>query len=266
MVGLRDRGVRRLPPSVVRELVRANPFPDARRASKDGLLAYGGDLEPERLLAAYAQGIFPWYDRPPILWFSPDPRVVLPPERLRINRTLARTLRRRPYTVRFDSAFRAVVEGCAQAPRPGQEGTWITPDMIEAYSALHELGFAHSVESWRGDELVGGIYGVSIGAAFFGESMFARASDASKVALVHLVRHIEALGFRFLDCQAPTPQTTRLGAIPWPRAGFLDALDRALEVPTLYGRWSPQDTGADDEDAAVIGSGAPAPDETEHEP
>jgi len=246
MVGLRETDVRNLAPSVLRDLVRSNPFPDPRRASADGLLAYGGDLVPERLVAAYAQGIFPWYDRPPILWFSPDPRVVLVPSDLRINRTLAKNLRRARYAVRFDTDFRGVIEACARVPRPGQRGTWITTDMIEAYVALHELGFAHSVESWRGDELVGGVYGVSLGAVFFGESMFALAADASKIVFVHLVRHIEAHGFHFLDCQAPTPQTTRLGAVAWSRDRFLDALARALEVPTRYGRWSPLATDGED--------------------
>jgi leucyl/phenylalanyl-tRNA--protein transferase len=238
MVGLREPGVRSLSPSILRDLVRAHPFPDPRNAPREGLLAYGGDLEPERLLAAYAQGVFPWYDRAPILWFSPDPRVVLLPSGLRINRTLAKNLRRGRYDVRMDTDFRGVIEACARVPRPGQDGTWITSEMIDAYTRLHDLGFAHSVECWAGDELVGGIYGVSLGAAFFGESMFARASDASKIALVHLVRHIEALGFHFLDCQAPTPQTTRLGAVAWPRDRFLEALARALGEPTRYGRWT----------------------------
>jgi leucyl/phenylalanyl-tRNA--protein transferase len=230
-----------LAPGALREVVRANPFPDPRLSPADGLLAYGGDLLPERLVAAYAQGTFPWYDRDPILWFSPDPRVVLLPGGLHVNRTLAKNLRRARYAVRFDTAFREVIEACAAVPRPGQEGTWITDEMIDAYCALHDLGFAHSAEAWRGDELVGGVYGVSLGAAFFGESMFARASDASKVAFVHLVRHIERLGFHFLDCQAPTPHTTRLGAVRWPRNDFLEALERALDHPTRYGTWSVDD-------------------------
>lgn len=236
-------GIRMLAPTALRDVVRANPFPDPRRAPADGLLAYGGDLLPERLVSAYAQGIFPWYDRDPILWFSPDPRVVLVPDRLRINRTLAKNLRRARYGVRFDTAFREVITACAAVPRPGQQGTWITEEMIEAYCSLHELGFAHSAEAWLGDELVGGVYGVSLGAAFFGESMFARQSDASKVAFVHLVRTIDRLGFHFLDCQAPTPHTTRLGAERWPRGEFLAALERALEQPTRFGSWSLEDAG-----------------------
>jgi leucyl/phenylalanyl-tRNA--protein transferase len=241
-VVLRRSGIRMLAPSALREIVRANPFPDPRMAPPDGLLAYGGDLVPERLVSAYAQGIFPWYDKDPILWFSPDPRVVLVPGQLSVNRTLAKNLRRARYSVRFDSAFRSVIESCAEVPRPGQQGTWITEAMIEAYCTLHELGFAHSVEAWQGEELMGGVYGVSLGAVFFGESMFARASDASKVAFVHLVRHIERAGFHFLDCQAPTPHTTHLGAVRWPRDRFLAALDRALERPTRFGKWSPEDS------------------------
>lgn len=240
-MGRSERGVRRLPPEVVRETARSFSFPDPRRAEPEGLLAYGGDLSPERLIAAYARGIFPWYEDPPILWFSPDPRVVLVPSQVRINRTLAKNLRRGRFTVRFDSAFRAVVEACARAPRPDQAGTWITDEMVEAYCSLHALGLAHSVESWQQGQLVGGIYGVSLGAAFFGESMFSRRGDASKVALVHLCRHIDALGFAFLDCQAPTPHTSRMGAVEWSRDAFLDALDRALEQPTLCGRWSSGD-------------------------
>jgi leucyl/phenylalanyl-tRNA--protein transferase len=231
-------GIRMLAPTALRDVVRANPFPDPRSAPPDGLLAYGGDLVPERLVSAYAQGIFPWYDRDPILWFSPDPRVVLVPDQLRINRTLAKNLRRARYGVRFDTAFREVIEACAAVPRPGQEGTWITDEMIEAYCSLHELGFAHSAEAWLGDELVGGVYGVSLGAVFFGESMFARRSDASKVAFVHLVRYIDRLGFHFLDCQAPTPHTTRLGAVRWSRDAFLVALERALDQSTRFGRWT----------------------------
>jgi len=221
----------------LRDLTVAFPFPDPREASEEGLLAYGGDLRPERLLSAYAQGIFPWYEEDPILWFSPDPRMVLLPSELRINRTLRKNLQRQRYDVRMDTSFREVIEACAEAPRAGQRGTWITDDMLSAYCELHTLGFAHSCEAWLDGELVGGIYGVSLGRAFFGESMFARASDASKVALVYLARQIEAWGFDFLDCQAHTPHTERLGAREWPRDDFLDALDRALEAPTRRGPW-----------------------------
>jgi len=226
-----------LPASVLRALVDACPFPDPKEASEEGLLAYGGDLVPERLLAAYAQGVFPWYDADPILWFTPDPRVVIRPAGLRVNRSLRKNLRRRRFQLRMDTAFRQVIEACARAERPGQGGTWINADMLEAYCELHRLGFAHSVEAWRGDALAGGIYGVSLGGVFFGESMFAAQSDASKVALVYLVRQIEAWGFAFLDCQAPTEHTDRLGAEPWPRERFLSELASALDRPTRVGAW-----------------------------
>jgi leucyl/phenylalanyl-tRNA--protein transferase len=213
------------------------PFPDPAGVDAYGLLAYGGDLSPERLISAYAHGVFPWYESGPILWFSPDPRMVLLPAELRVNRSLRKNLARRRFEVRVDSAFEAVIRSCAEVPRPGQSGTWVTPDMIEAYCRLHELGLAHSVESWREGQLVGGVYGVSLGAAFFGESMFARQSDASKVAFVHLVHQIERWGFHFLDCQVYTEHTARLGATPWPRDRFLHELSTTLEVPTRRGRW-----------------------------
>ena len=240
MVGERSEGERRLrllPPEFIADLASAAPFPDPRAARPDGLLAYGGDLEPERLLAAYAQGIFPWYESAPILWYSPDPRALLFPDALRINRSLAKNLRRGRYAVSLDADFRGVIEACAHTPRPGQSGTWINPDMIEAYCALHELGFAHSVEARREGELVGGIYGISLGSAFFGESMFARSADASKVALVALVERMRAWGFGVLDCQSHTPHTERLGAVLWSRSDFLDLLERALRAPTRCGPW-----------------------------
>ena len=154
---------------------------------------------------------------------------------------MAKNIRRGRYAIYFDRAFRQVIEACAQIPRAGQSGTWINQDMIEAYCALHAMGFAHSVESWRNDTLVGGVYGLSLGAAFFGESMFAREADASKVAFVALAQHVHALGFQFIDAQAPTPQTTALGATSWSREVFLDALEKALEKPTICGPWSPSD-------------------------
>jgi leucyl/phenylalanyl-tRNA--protein transferase len=162
-------------------------FPDPDEAEPDGLLAVGGDLRPERLLEAYARGIFPWYERPPILWFSPDPRLVLRPAELHVARRLRRRLRQGRFTLRCDHAFGSVARACARVRRSGQRGTWITPEMLDAYGELHRLGFAHSCEAWEGDELVGGLYGVSLGAAFFGESMFHTRSDASKAALVALV-------------------------------------------------------------------------------
>lgn len=225
-------------PEELMRIVEAVPFPEPHEADQHGLLAYGGDLLPERLIAAYARGIFPWYEDDPILWFSPDPRMVLRPAELRINRSLAKTLRRSPFEVRVDTAFERVIQRCAEVPRPGQDGTWITDDLRAGFIRLHELGFAHSFESWQEGELVGGIYGMSLGAAFFGESMFAARSDASKVAFVALVRQIEAWGFHFLDCQVHTDNTESLGATEWPREEFLEALARALEVPTRRGRWS----------------------------
>jgi leucyl/phenylalanyl-tRNA--protein transferase len=222
--------------SWLRELVEAYPFPEPLEGSQ-GLLAWGGDLRPERILAAYAQGVFPWYEREPILWHSPDPRMLLVPEELVVNRSLAKSLRRGRQQVRFDSDFEGVIRGCAEAPRPGQKGTWITPEMTAAFCELHELGFAHSAEAWQEGELVGGVYGVALGAAFFAESMFTRSSDASKVAFVRLVRRLEGWGFHFVDCQVHTEHTARLGAREWPRARFLERLARALEVPTRRGSW-----------------------------
>jgi leucyl/phenylalanyl-tRNA--protein transferase len=212
-------------------------FPDPRRADPDGLLAVGGDLRPERLLLAYAHGIFPWYDEGPILWHSPDPRWVLEPRRLHVPRRLLRTLRRGVFELRLDSAFGAVIRCCASAARRDQDGTWITPEMVDAYERLHALGFAHSAEAWCGGELAGGVYGVSLGAAFFGESMFFRRRDASKAALVALVWQLEAWGFTLLDCQVHTPHLERLGAVPWPRERFLAELSRALETPARRGPW-----------------------------
>ena len=211
-------------------------FPPPAEAEPDGLLAVGGDLRPERLLLAYASGIFPWQGDPP-LWFSPDPRTVLVPGELRVSRSLRRSLARGAYSLRLDTDFAAVIRGCAEVARPGQEGTWIGPEMIEAYTELHRLGFAHSVEAWEGNRLAGGLYGVSLGGAFFGESMFTLRPDASKVAFAALVRQLEAWGFAFVDCQVPSPHLARLGAANWPRARFLRSLEAALRRPTRRGRW-----------------------------
>jgi len=213
-------------------------FPPVEEADGSGLLAVGGDLSAKRLLLAYSLGIFPWYeDEQPILWHAPDPRMALAPSDLRVSRSLARTLRRGRFELRLDTAFQAVVRACAEAPRKGEPGTWITDDMIEAYCRLHELGFAHSVESWQTGELVGGLYGVSLGGCFFGESMFARQRDASKAALVGLVRQIEAWGFDLLDCQMHTDHLARLGARERPRREFTRALQASLEKQTRRGAW-----------------------------
>lgn len=214
-------------------------FPPPEEAEPSGLLAVGGDLSPDRLLLAYAMGIFPWYtDDTPILWFSPDPRGVLTPATLVVHRSLARRVRSRCYEVTLDRAFGDVIRGCAEVPRDGQLGTWITGDMIEAYEALHDLGFAHSVETWQDGRLVGGLYGVSLGSAFFGESMFSRERDASKVALVHLVRQLGRWGFGLVDCQVRNDHLASLGAEQWRRTRFLETLTTCLQAPTRRGPWS----------------------------
>jgi leucyl/phenylalanyl-tRNA--protein transferase len=215
-------------------------FPPVEKALRhpNGLLAAGGDLSPERLLAAYRRGIFPWYSPgDPILWWCPDPRAVLFPGELHIGRTLRRTLRKRPYEVRADTAFAAVIARCS-APRPGQRGTWITDEMQQAYIRLHELGVAHSVESWRDGELVGGLYGVALGRMFFGESMFSLASDASKVAFVHLVRQLVAWEFPLIDCQMRTDLLASFGARDIPRAQFTRRVAELVNYPHRGGPWS----------------------------
>lgn len=214
-------------------------FPDPNEADADGLVAYGGDLNPHRLLAAYAQGIFPWPhgEEWPLLWFSPDPRMVLLPADLHVSRSLRKTLRQGVFTVCFDTAFDRVVHGCATTSRPGQQGTWIIPAMRQAYGVLHELGFAHSVEAWVEGQLAGGVYGVSLGATFFAESMFTHRSNAAKVAFVHLVRQLGAWDFHFIDCQIHSDHLERFGAVAWKRSHFLNALARALRLPTRRGRW-----------------------------
>lgn len=216
-----------LPGGRVALLDRHTPFPPVEEALRqpNGLLAIGGDLSPERLLAAYARGIFPWFDADqPILWWSPDPRMVLYPEELKISRSLSRRLRRDDYQVRFNTAFGAVIAACAATMRPGQDGTWITDTMIAAYTRLHAAGYAHSVETWIDGRLSGGLYGVAIGRMFYGESMFHRVSDASKIAFVHLVRHLRAQGFGLIDCQMETTHLASLGARPIARRVFLQQL------------------------------------------
>ncbi|MDR2166110.1 MAG: leucyl/phenylalanyl-tRNA--protein transferase [Zoogloeaceae bacterium] len=204
------------------------PFPPVVRALREpnGLLAAGGDLSVFRLLAAYRQGIFPWFSEgEPILWWSPDPRMVLFPEKFTPSRSLAKTLRQGRYEVRLDTAFGAVVQACAQIPRPGQDGTWITDAMRAAYGALHRQGYAHSVETWIESELAGGLYGVAIGRMFYGESMFARRRDASKIAFAELARRLKVAGFGMIDCQVRTAHLASLGAREIPRAEFLRRLE-----------------------------------------
>jgi leucyl/phenylalanyl-tRNA---protein transferase len=205
---------------------RRSRFPDPRRAPADAPLAVGGDLEPHTLVEAYAQGIFPWPDGAGRLsWWSPDPRAVFPPGGVHVSRTLARTRSTGRLQCTIDRAFGAVVAGCAD--RPG-EGTWITPEMTAAYGVLHELGIAHSVEVWQDERLVGGLYGVALGAAFMGESMFHRVRDASKVALAHLDAVLVRGGYLLFDAQLPTDHLVRMGAVSTPRDQFLDALDVAV--------------------------------------
>ena len=221
-------------------LERDAPFPPVRGALKEpnGLLAAGGDLSPERLLEGYRHGIFPWFSEgDPILWWSPDPRTVLFPAELKISRSLGKTLRNRSYEVRFDSAFNEVIASCA-APREGVSGTWISDAMIEAYLELHRLGHAHSVETWIGDELAGGLYGVAIGGVFFGESMYSRGRDASKIALAALVARVKAEGIGLIDCQMHTRHLETLGAREIPRARFSRLLEELIHYPRSPGMWS----------------------------
>lgn len=209
-------------------------FPDPVSALRDpdGLLAAGGDLSPARLLAAYRRGIFPWYNAgEPILWWCPDPRAVLYPAELHISRSLARTLRRSRFSFTLDRDFAGVIDGCAQTPRRGQPGTWINPAMHSAYRRLHALGHAHSLEVWQNGILVGGVYGVAVGRVFFGESMFSRARDASKAALVVLLCQLPRWGFPLLDCQVASPHLTSLGSRLIPRSDFLAVLDACCPQP-----------------------------------
>ncbi|HEX4990237.1 MAG TPA: leucyl/phenylalanyl-tRNA--protein transferase [Candidatus Binatia bacterium] len=213
-------------------------FPPPDYADPSGLLAVGGDLSKERLLEAYRLGIFPWYsDDQPILWWSPDPRLVLDLKDFGISRSLRKTLKKGVFQVTFDHAFEQVIQACAVVPRTAQNGTWITEEMQEAYINLHGLGYAHSVESWFGGKLAGGLYGVSLGKAFFGESMFHLKTDASKVALATLVEKLKSWDFHFIDSQMTTEHMVRLGAKELPRRIFLKRLQSALRHPTRRGRW-----------------------------
>ncbi len=213
--------------------------------SPNGLLAAGGDLSAERLIEAYRNGIFPWYsDGDPILWWSPDPRMVLDPAKVRVSRSLAKVLRNRSYEVRFDSAFDQVMAACA-APRPGQQGTWITPELQQAYLGLHRLGHAHSIETWIDGELAGGLYGVALGAVFFGESMFSQVRDASKIALVHAARYLQLAGFRIIDCQMHTDHLESMGAREMDRDGFLHLLAELVDCRRDAGRWEYSSTRLD---------------------
>ena len=214
-------------------------FPPTEEAEGDGLLAVGGDLTKERLLAAYSKGVFPWYAAgQPILWWSPDPRLVLIPEELKISRSLRKALRKQQFEIRFDSAFQQVIKACADVRTQQGAGTWIIPEMQQAYTELHQDGFAHSVESWLDGELAGGLYGISLGQCFFGESMFSTRNDSSKVALVALVEFSKQVGIKMIDCQMTTSHLLSLGAREIKRKVFLQNLKIHLEEPTLKGSWN----------------------------
>jgi leucyl/phenylalanyl-tRNA--protein transferase len=214
-------------------------FPPPEGASREGVVAIGGDLSAERLLLAYAQGIFPWpSEGMPLLWFSPDPRFVLPPGAAHVPRSLRKRARRGGFEIRCDTAFGEVMKGCKRAYRPGQHGTWITREMMRGYEALHERGYAHSIECWMDDRLAGGLYGVSLGQAFFGESMYADEADASKLAFATLLGNLVHWGFDLVDCQVHTAHLERFGAEDWPRKRFLSALRTSLEAPTRKGAWA----------------------------
>jgi leucyl/phenylalanyl-tRNA---protein transferase len=211
-------------------------FPPLERLSpgENGLVGLGGDLRPETVIEAYSKGIFPWDGRQPIPWYSPDPRMVLPPADLKASRSLRKLDRQGHLRVSLDTAFTQVMQRCADLPRPGQPGTWITPGMIDTYTTLHQRGIAHSVEVWEAGALVGGLYGLAMGATFFGESMFHARRDASKLALLHLCRHLEGWGFDLIDCQQETPHLASLGAAPISRAQFITRLRESLAGE---GRW-----------------------------
>lgn len=220
-------------------LYPGDAFPPVALALQEpnGLLAAGGALSPQALVEAYRHGIFPWFNPgEPILWWSPDPRMVLFPAELKVSRSLRKTLKNRAFEVRVDTAFLAVMKNCA-APRDGQSGTWISEEMIAAYSQLHAMGLAHSVETWRDGELIGGLYGIALGKMFYGESMFSHASDTSKIAFVHLVRQLERWDFGMIDCQMKTSHLASLGAREIPRAVFVQRLGLLIELPHVPGRW-----------------------------
>ncbi|MGE5469347.1 MAG: leucyl/phenylalanyl-tRNA--protein transferase [Bacteroidota bacterium] len=226
---------------MIRFLGPFDPFPPIEGAREDlgGLLAVGGDLDPAHLLDAYRRGIFPWgtIDGQP-LWYSPDPRMVLFPDEFRLTRSLRKTLRSGKFEVRFDTDFAGVIARCAATPRPGQDGTWITPEMQNAYIRLHELGWAHSVESYVGGDLVGGLYGLAIGRMFYGESMFAQRSDASKVAFAHLIAQLNEQKFGMIDCQMRTAHLASLGGREIPRSVFLARLELLSAAPSPRTPWS----------------------------
>lgn len=221
-------------------LLRDDPFPPLSQAlaEPNGLLAAGGDLSAPRLLAAYRRGIFPWFNPgEPVLWWSPDPRMVLFPDEFKLSRSLKKTLRRADHEVRTDTAFQEVMRACAE-PRQGHSGSWITADMLAAYTRLFTAGHAHSVETWRQGRLVGGLYGVAVGRAFYGESMFARETDASKIALAHLVAQLRRWDYGLIDCQMHTRHLASLGAREIPRGRFVSLLAELIDLPSVPGPWT----------------------------
>ncbi len=221
-------------------LVDDAPFPsvESALAAPNGLLCAGGNLSPESILSAYRQGIFPWFSAgQPILWWSPDPRMVLFPDEFKVSRSLRKTLKSGHYEIRLDNDFAGVINRCAHTERPGQPGTWITPEMRNAYLRLHELGWAHSVETWQEGILTGGLYGLAIGKMFYGESMFSLRSDASKIATAHLARFLGHQEFGMVDCQMRTDHLASLGAREIPRVVFLEQLQRLCQVPATPARW-----------------------------
>lgn len=235
-----------VPSMPVYRLSRELAFPSPHEAEPEGLLAVGGDLGSARILLAYSMGIFPWYSEgQPILWWSPDPRCILDLDDFHVSKRLRRVLNQGKFQVTFDEDFRSVIGACAGVERRDQDGTWITPEMERAYVRLHDAGVAHSVECWFGKELVGGIYGIALGRGFFGESMFHRETDASKVALARLVDRLAGWDFHFIDAQVTTSHMLSLGAREVPRAAFLKSLEGVLRYPTRRGSW--QETGPRDD-------------------
>jgi len=222
----------------VYRLGRKPVFPRPELAEDDGLLAFGGQITPSWLLAAYREGIFPWYNEPPILWWCPDPRLVLVPSELYVSRSLRATIRKGRFEPRIDTAFGAVMQACATVDRGDEHGTWISPEIVDGYTALFEQGIAHSFETWCEGELVGGLYGVCLGRMFFGESMFARVADASKVALVTLADALKARSIDLIDCQVRTEHLVSMGAREIPRSEFLAAVRARVQEPTPLGPWS----------------------------
>ena len=213
-------------------------FPPADRANGDGLVAFGGDLSPQRLIVAYANGLFPWYSEDePLLWWSLDPRLIIRPGEMKVSKSLRHTLKKGKFEAKIDTRFREVMLHCAKTPRPDQDGTWIQDEMVDAYSHLHELGFAHSFETYLDGELVGGLYGISLGQVFFGESMFHTVTDASKVAFWHLHRFLVENNFKLIDCQQETNHLMSLGAYAIPRSQFINELQSLVYEPTLVGNW-----------------------------